>query len=101
MICLPAVSLVRTQFTPKAPKDLMPYEFVREETTRTFRGDNDYRYILRSRGSKEEFLQFVRAMDMGSNRITDDRFEKISDDKRMTTTIYYSDGWIVYEETFT
>jgi hypothetical protein len=91
---------MRGFFAPVTPKEAMPYEFVREEFTQTFRGDNDYSYSLRSRGSKEEFIQFVKRMKMEAYRVTDVRYERKSENERLLTTISYSDGWIIYEESF-
>ncbi len=100
IVFLPTVSFVKGLFAPVTPKEAMPYTFVREEFTRTFRGDNDYGYSLRSRGSKEEFERFVKAMKMESYRISGERYEK-TEDGRLRITISYVDGWITYEEFFT
>jgi hypothetical protein len=100
LILLPAVSLVRGVFEPLSAKAAMPFESVREECTRTFRGDADYSYTLRSRATKDEFAQFVKAMKMEGHRISDERYEKKTENGRLVTTISYADGWITYEEVF-
>lgn len=100
VVTIPTLSFVRDRFGGPDPKSLLPYGNVREEFTRTFRGDNDYEYTLRSKGSREEFKAFVSKMKMDGYRVDADRYEKKERDGRMLTTVRYVDGWITYREFF-
>lgn len=98
LLCLPVLSFVLGLFLPPSPKDAMPFKAVFEESRTEFYLPADYSYSLRSKGSMEEFQQFVKKMKMEAFRVTDSRYEKKSPNGQHRIEIFYNDGWITYRE---
>ena len=96
LLCLPSFVYVLRLFTGPDPKSEMPFTSMIEESRTEFFLPADYAYSLRSKGTMEEFLQFVRKMRMETFRVSDTRFEK--KDGEHVIEIFYDDGWITYHE---
>jgi hypothetical protein len=96
MGCLPTLWFIVGLFTGPDPKSAMPFGSVFEESRTEFFLPADYSYSLRSKGSMEEFRQFVRKMKMEAHRVSDTRYEQ--EQGEHVIQIYYEDGWITYHE---
>ena len=97
MATLPTIVFIADLFlrTPD-PKTEMPFKAIYEESrTETFL-PADYSYSLRSKGTMDEFRQFVRKMRMEAYRVSDTRYER--KERKHVTVISFEDGWITYHE---
>jgi hypothetical protein len=96
MASMPIVWFVVGLFVGPDPKTAMPFTSVFEESRTEAFLPADYSYSLRSKGSIEEFRQFVRKMRMEAYRVSDTHYER--KDRQHVTVIFYEDGWITYHE---
>lgn len=93
---LPTVLFVVGRFGGPNPKTVMPFTSVLEESRTEFFLPADYSYSLRSKGSVEEFHEFVRTMKLEAYRLSETRFEKKEGDRIIV--VEYNDGWVTYRE---
>jgi hypothetical protein len=98
LLCLPCLSFLLGLFGPPSAKEAMPFNAVFEESRTEFYLPADYSYSLRSKGSVDEFRQFVKKMKMEDFRVANDHYEKKSSDGQHQIEIFYEDGWITYRE---
>jgi hypothetical protein len=96
MGCLPTLWFVVGLFVGPDAKTAMPFTSIFEESRTEFFFPADYSYSLRSKGSMEEFRQFVRKMKMEAFRVSETRYEQT--ERQHVIQIYYDDGWITYHE---
>jgi hypothetical protein len=97
MASLPTLIFVADLFLRSPnPKAEMPFTSIFEESRTETYFPADYSYSLRSKGTMDEFRQFVRKMRMEAYRVSDTRYER--KEREHVTVISYEDGWIAYHE---
>ena len=90
------VDLFLSSSSSPDPKTEMPFTAIFEESRTETYFPADYSYSLRSKGTMDEFRQFVRKMRMEAYRVSDTRYER--KERQHVTVISYEDGWIAYHE---
>jgi hypothetical protein len=96
LLLLPIIQLTHSYWLDPTAKQAIPFSSLLEESRQEFFFPADYSYTLRSKGSKEEFLRFVKKMKMEQFRGSELHYEK--KDGSRTIKIFYEDNWITYSE---
>ena len=97
MASLPTLIFVADLFLRSPnPKAEMPFTSIFEESRTETYFPADYSYSLRSKGTLDEFRQFVKKMHMEAFRVSDTCYEQ--KEKQHVTVLSYEDGWISYHE---